>query len=641
MQSDRSKINNNGSPIKTKLVLTRSGVMGRGEEAEYYISHPSISRRHCEFIVKTQSLQIKDLASKNGTYVNNTRIKETMLTSGDMVQIGKLFFQVGIENEYFILIPCNEIVAGMNQKGKEYTGNMSSTEHGTEEASITQQPMELDTNGTLIDEGKEIIIDSSKRGFRNALDELRRKLGCHALFLIEITPVGSAIREESVVGKYLLSNAVIHYMKEKRAAAKILQPSEDTSGSEEDNYVQGIWAPRELKEPSQSLTGAAENAIYCAPLWENVEKQILLYAYWQDGCGLPRRVEEIVQHEGRLTALWAVERWTEADKEKEYQQAEWVLTESLIGSSPVFLKVIEQIRKLAMTDFSVVLLGPRGCGKTIIAHAIHEISHRKSHPFKAFNCANFQSTLVESELFGSKRGAYTDAVDRKGHLQEADGGTVFIDSIESCPIEVQAKLRDVLEGRPFRAIGGDKDEQVDVRFLAAVNEDPFLLHKENRLRLDFWDRIGVQFIQIPPLWQRLSDIPALAFHFLEREKKKCVQPSTLKGFSPDAIKMLESYFWPGNVRELCNVISRLLILVEDEIAGEADVINAISVFKNQRDFSTMKNIFDLSYDESCRMFESLYVQHKLEEAGNNKSKAAELANLSRRTFYDLLKKLGV
>ena len=116
MQSDKSKTNDNGSPIKTKIVLTRSGVMGRGEEAEYFISHPSISRQHCEFIVKEQSLQIKDLASKNGTYVNNARIKETMLISGDMVQIGKLFFQVRIENEYFILISCNEIVDGMNQK---------------------------------------------------------------------------------------------------------------------------------------------------------------------------------------------------------------------------------------------------------------------------------------------------------------------------------------------------------------------------------------------------------------------------------------------------------------------------------------------------------------------------------------------
>jgi len=658
------KVAETHNSIKKKILLTGNGIIGRNEDADYHLSHPSISRKHCEIIIKDGTIRLKDLESKNGTYVNNYRIKEATLVAGDIVRIGELYFQLQQKNNNFTLNLCDDAITaigrpnispdGINPRKQDTESNFLGCAEKEEELNVDAKGgtggirSDSETKKAKSDQDRETTSTGarSRKDFVQALTATRKKLGCQALFLIELSEPGSVIREESVEGNYILSTTVINYMRERKSAGRVEKTSQFPvlyeSGQINDEQAKGIWAPQELKEPSQSLIGAAENSIYCVPLWHNKAKEIVLYGYWSNGCPSPRSIEEIIQYDGKLLALWAVELWAELDKYQSYQQMPGSLSEPLVGESCGFLSVIYQALKLAMTDFSVVLLGPRGCGKTTIAHMIHEMSHRKEYPFKAFNCANFQPGLIESELFGSKRGAYTDAIDRKGYLLEANHGTIFIDSIESCPLEVQAKLRDVLEGRPFSAVGGDKDEKVDVRFLAATNEDPFFLLKQNRLRPDFWDRIGVQFIQIPSLWQRTSDIPELAFHFLEKEKKKCSQPVKLKGFSTGAMKALTSYHWPGNVRELCNVISRLLIYADSEIATEADVKNAIYILNTHHDVDLpMKSILDLPYNDALKMFEFLYAQKKLMEAGNRKAKAAELAKLSRKAFYKLLKRCAV
>ena len=635
--------------MKKTIVLIKNGIIGRNEQSDYYLPYQSVSRNHCEIILEGSITRIKDIESKNGTIVNNIRVNEAVLSEGDIVQIGELYFKVGKSNSYHVLNPFkNKAKYSSPQPARNDTVVIQSSDaqlkespgiyHAREQDSIS---VGKDSRNIAVKSAKSILV-SPETTFAQALNEFRRKLGSDALFLIELSATGTVIRAESVSGKYILSKAVLNHLRDRISAYSILEDTPDNQKARETIAGifnrKGIWAPKELKCSSQSLLGAAECSVYCAPLWDYEENEILLYAYWRDGCSSPKYVEELIAAEGEKIFPVADDSWAESATRYAQKRMLSELSEPLVGKSPAFLNVIEHMAKLAATDFSIVLLGPRGCGKTTIAHAIHEMSLRKNGPFKAFNCANFQINLVESELFGSKRGAYTDAVDRKGYLLEADGGTILIDSVESCPMEVQAKLRDVLEGRPFRAVGSDKEQRVDVRFIAALNEDPDYLQKDNRLRLDFWDRISVQFIEIPPLWHRLSDIPELAFYFLHREQKKCPNSCTLKGFTPEAFTALQSYYWPGNIRELCNVISRLIVYSQNDMATAEDIQQAITTLLHSNDYSIMKSIFDLPYKEAIRIFESIYFQKKLTESNNNKSKAAALAKLSRKVLYKFLRK---
>ncbi|OGF65055.1 MAG: hypothetical protein A2Y62_16645, partial [Candidatus Fischerbacteria bacterium RBG_13_37_8] len=613
----------------------------------YYIPDPSVSRSHCEIIVKEGKVRIRDLDSKNGTIINYRFVKDAYINEGDIIKIGNLQFVAVVENDVFVLErQMNEEGQGMKD-GQEtpWIGSEQTKHVSVEQISRKETDQVEQCDGQLPDTQGEASAKLHANTLKKMMKACREKLGSEALFLIELTEIGSLIRAESTGGSYVLSSTVINYMKEMHIADRMLKRKLNAKKpgllAAEESSLKGLWAPREMKDVSQSLLGVAENSIYCIPVLEE-EKVIIMYAYWIRGCPFPERAEQIILKEGKEIALYAQGRLIQKAEHDTLARMESLLSEPLIGSSPVFLSTLEQACKVARTDFSVVLLGPRGCGKTTIARAIHEMSHRKRKPFVAFNCANFMPNILESELFGSRRGAFTGAVDRTGYLMRANGGTIFVDSIESCPLEIQAKLRDVLEGRSFYPVGSRNPEKVDVRFLAAINENPVVLAKENRLQHDFWDRIGVQFIKIPPLWQRISDIPELAFYFLERERKKCFDANKkLKGFSPEAMQALQSYYWPGNVRELCNVISRLLIYANNEFATEKDVTDAINILLDVKDYSPFKSIFELPFHQAHKMFMSLYMQKKMEEAGNKKARAAKLAKLSRGTFYNILKRCKI
>ncbi|OGF66984.1 MAG: hypothetical protein A2Y62_17940 [Candidatus Fischerbacteria bacterium RBG_13_37_8] len=602
------------------IILKERGIIGRGEEADYYLSHSSISRKHCEIGIIEGALMLKDLGSKNGTLVNNIRIKEIILNCGDMIQIGELHYKVENKKGKYVLTICERDKVMDNFK---YYNIKEST-------------------------SKFLDISDSKstkeyKGQRcsQVLSNLRKKLGCSAIFLFELSPCNLVIREKDIADSYILSSTVINFMQEKYSSLSILNDKKMSLFYNkkliEKVAIRGIWAPKDLTNKSLSLTGCYEYSVYCVPLGKHEDNVILLYAFWIEGCQSILQAEKDIQHFAEIIEPLTEHEWKDLSNH-EIRHMQMSLSEPIIGCSPELLKTMKLIINVAATDFAVVLLGPRGCGKTTFARAIHELSHRKKYPFKAFNCANFQSTLIESELFGSKRGAYTGAIERTGHLVEANEGTIFIDSLESCSTEIQAKLLDVLEGRSFHIVGSNKDMYINVRFIAAINENPHALIKNDKLRLDFMDRIGVQFINIPPLWQRMEDIPELALYLLEREKKKCARVSKLKGFTSESIKALQSYYWPGNIRELCNVISRLLIHVKNDVTTEQDIINAINMSLEQNEFPILDNLFSLPYNEACKTFKSLYVQRKLAEASNNKSKAARFAKLTRRAFYQILNK---
>jgi two-component system response regulator HydG len=232
---------------------------------------------------------------------------------------------------------------------------------------------------------------------------------------------------------------------------------------------------------------------------------------------------------------------------------------ALIGKSAPMRQLYQQISKIAGTDASVLITGESGTGKELVAQTLHELSPRREATFLPLNCAAISATLMESELFGHEKGAFTNAIERHpGCFEQADGGTLFLDEITEMPLEVQAKFLRVLEERQVRRIGGNANVSISVRVVAATNREPASAVKEGKLRQDLFYRLSVFHLGMPPLRQRCDDIPLLAHFFLEFFATKYRQP--IPEWAADYTAALQSHSWPGNVRELRNAMERLSVL---------------------------------------------------------------------------------
>src|SRR6202041_665630 len=247
---------------------------------------------------------------------------------------------------------------------------------------------------------------------------------------------------------------------------------------------------------------------------------------------------------------------------EEFDQS--LMFEEIVGSSQSLRKVLKAVDKVAPTDSTVLILGETGTGKELIARAIHKRSPRSSRAFIRVNCAALPSELIASELFGHEKGAFTGALERRiGRFEAADGGTLFLDEIADLPPETQITLLRVLQEREFERIGSTKPVQVDVRVLAATNRDLAAEVDEGNFRQDLYYRLNVFPINVPPLRERIGDIPLLAEYLLERYAKKTGKK--IATIDPSTLEMLQNYDWPGNVRELQNVIERAVILCESTV----------------------------------------------------------------------------
>jgi len=241
----------------------------------------------------------------------------------------------------------------------------------------------------------------------------------------------------------------------------------------------------------------------------------------------------------------------------------------MIGESESINHIKMMIDKVAQTEARVLITGPNGTGKELVAHQLHEKSERANFPLIEVNCAAIPSELIESELFGHVKGAFTSAVkDRAGKFEAADKGTIFLDEIGDMSLSAQAKVLRALQESMITRVGADKDIKVDVRVVAATNKDLKTEIAEGRFREDLYHRLAVILIKVPPLNERRDDIPALISHFAEKIASE--QGNAVKGFSAEAIKLLQEYDWTGNIRELRNVVERLIILGGSEIS-ETDV----------------------------------------------------------------------
>jgi DNA-binding NtrC family response regulator len=318
-----------------------------------------------------------------------------------------------------------------------------------------------------------------------------------------------------------------------------------------------------------------------------------------------------------------------------------------IGRSPAMAEIFDKIRKIGQSKASTILItGESGSGKELVARAIHACSHEDSRPFMEINCASVPETLLESELFGYEKGAFTDAKTRKKGLVElAEGGTLFLDEIGEMGITLQSRLLRVLENKTFRRVGGVKDMTVNTRIVSATNRDLQEAIKEKLFREDLYYRLKVIPLQIPSLRERRDDIPLLVNHFVERFNRELGKQVAVPG--SDVVGLLMRYDWPGNVRELKNVIERAMLLdaheellvshLPPEIRGQAGTeipsVRPASSASSPSSASLMESFFPMT----LRDVERIQIERTLDQTNGNKSRAAAILGISRQTLREKLK----
>ncbi|WP_433936036.1 sigma-54-dependent transcriptional regulator [Sorangium cellulosum] len=308
--------------------------------------------------------------------------------------------------------------------------------------------------------------------------------------------------------------------------------------------------------------------------------------------------------------------------------------EEILAKSPPMQAIFKTIAKVAEYKTTALITGESGVGKELVARAIHRRSSRRGGPFVAVNCGAIPENLLESELFGYKRGAFTDAMnDRAGLFEQANHGTLLLDEIGELPLSLQVKLLRVLQEETIRRLGDNRDIKVDVRILAATHRDLAAETQAGRFREDLFYRINVLPIAIPPLRERREDIPILLDHFLARNNARFGM--NIRGFEPEARRLLLEYRWPGNVRELENTVERAMVLCEGERIGEADLPDRI---REARDPIQMQlTSGELSIKKTSRVIEEILIRRALQKTKGNRTKAAEVLEISHRALLYKIK----
>jgi transcriptional regulator with PAS, ATPase and Fis domain/iron only hydrogenase large subunit-like protein len=347
---------------------------------------------------------------------------------------------------------------------------------------------------------------------------------------------------------------------------------------------------------------------------------------------LPHNLQQLEEERGRL-----IQKYELAKRELDREYGD----EFIVGSDRNTLEALDQIKQVGPTPTTVLVRGESGTGKELAARAIHRYSKRNDKPLVTVNCTTITDSLLESELFGHKKGAFTGAIaDKKGLFEAADGGTIFLDEIGDITPKLQAELLRVLDMGEVRPVGGTASKRVDVRLIAATNKSLEDGVRDGWFREDLYYRLNVFSITMPPLRTRVESIPQLAHYFLERARNKLNK--NIIGIEERAVNAMMKYPWPGNIREMQNVIERAAVLTHDEIIklGNLPLAFAESYAEEAEDVIDLRS-FKKEREPHVLRVEKKLIQRYLADAGGNVSKAAQLANIPRRTFYRLLDKHGL
>jgi Nif-specific regulatory protein len=592
--------------------------VGRHSSNRLQLPDLAVSRYHCTLEPAAGRFLLRDLGSRRGTFVNGLPVQERTLKEGDLVTLG---------GSLFLFQARSETGSGPAVLLGAATPTAETTIHLSPEDALYSRP------------GEVVAALASEQSGRTARD-------LHTL--LQAGTALQPLRSTEALARKLLDLALSAVPADR---ATLLLADRGTAELA-DAFALDCQGSTALFPVSRTLAGQVveeRRAVLAADLLEEPDLQALIavpLVHLDRPLGLlyldtrdPRqRFDE--GHLQLVTALAGLASGALAT----VRQIEWLEEENrrlaagfahdMVGESPRMREIYRLLNRVAATDSTVLLLGESGTGKELAARAVHKASPREERPFVAVNCATLSETLLESELFGHERGAFTGAVARKtGKVEAADTGTLFLDEVGEIPLPLQAKLLRFLQEREFERLGSTRPIRVDVRVVAATNRN---LEKEARagsFREDLYYRLNVISLHLPSLRERSEDIPLLASHFAAQTSQRLGRP--VAGFTPEARAALVRYDWPGNVRELGNAVERAIVLGEDDLIRPEDLPEAVLEAGGGMGAAVTR------YHETLNETKKRLILAALAESGGNVTKAGSLLGLHPNYLHRLISNLGL
>jgi transcriptional regulator with GAF, ATPase, and Fis domain len=537
-------------------IEAKEAVIGRDVAATVCINSRSVSRRHCSVRRDGDQYLIRDLGSRNGTLVNGLPVTECVLRHGDRIAVSDSLFVFDLD------LPGERVL----RPEVAESGDAA--------------PLEFAT----VYQAEPLFRDPHR-----LLSTMSRREGMQVQALLEINRKAASLRNPEVLQQALLdaafqltpaeSAAVLLYEQLDASATTVVaqhRSSELTEVRVSQTVVRrvltqqvAVLARDTAADPSlkdvASLILRGHHSILCVPLLAHERTLGVLYLSSRDVAQVFDEIHlETMTGVAAVVALSLVNAFDFQRIRAQAHMLEIALDHDrpMIGESPAMKRVYDSLARVAAADTTVLLLGESGTGKEVAARTLHRNSRRADKPLMAVNCATLGDNLLESELFGHEKGAFTGAVTlKKGLLEMADGGTVFLDEVAELPLTVQAKLLRVLQEREFSRLGSTRAIKVNLRLIAATNKDLRAAVNAGSFREDLWHRLNVVALRLPPLRERREDIPMLANFFLARSSQRCER--RVLGMTLEAREVIQHYDWPGNVRELENAIERAVVLGSD------------------------------------------------------------------------------
>ena len=621
-------------PLQGTIFDLPEGEVSIGREATNHVRiiDPSVSRRHSLLRQEGESFKLIDLDSFNGTYINGVPVIEQPLKHGDQIAVGDVLL-------FFLL---------------------HDAEDETAQPSVQLDDANFVTQSTVVLRRQDAFYLQPEKVLAALPPTARIARNLNAL--LKISTVVNSIRGGEMLQRRLLE-MILEVVPAERGAILLMEEGSEEfissvsvnkrPGRDETIRVSRTAALQATREgiavlsndisgdaslgPAESLLGAEVRALMCVPLALPEKIMGVIYLDTHD------TVAAFDEHHLQLVtaiagisaaAIENMRRAEELERENSRLNHEINVQHQMIGQSPRMRELYEFIAKVADAEASVLIRGESGTGKELTARAIHTNSRRASQPFVAINCATLTETLLESELFGHEKGAFTGAVAlKKGKLEIADGGTVFLDEIGELAPNIQAKLLRVLQEREFERVGGTRSIKVDLRVLAATNRNLQEAVRQGTFRQDLYYRLNVISVITPPLRERREDIPLLANYFAAESSRRAKRRQVR--ISVEARSCLLSYTWPGNVRELENAIERAVVL------GSTDMILPEDLPETLLDTTVSAGASALKFYDALRETKKQMIVSAVESSGGNYVEAAKLLGIHPNNLHRLMRNLDL
>ena len=626
-------------PLKGKVfnLADEEVIFGRESSSRISLADLAASRRHCRIHRDADGFVLADLDSFNGTFVNGLPIKERHLEHGDRIVIGS--------SHFLFLIHDKEPESDSGQVQLDEGENLTSdTVRIRQEDLLLLQPEKqvsaIKPNARLVGHLNALLKISQTISSIRSLEELQRQL---LELIFEVVPAqrGAILLTDgkskpgdfsSTFGWDRQTGAQITVRISRAIIGQVLSTGEAILSN---NILEN-----EAFGENESLMISHTRALLAVPILLMSRKLGVVYLSTSDTAA--QFDEDHLQLVSAIAGIAAVAlenvrqlEWLENENQRLTDEIN--IERSMVGEGKRMRDVYQFIAKVAPTDSTVLIRGESGTGKELAANAIHQNSSRARKPFVAINCAALTETLLESELFGHEKGAFTGAIaQKKGKFEVADGGTVFLDELGEMSLVLQAKLLRVLQEQAFERVGGTRPIKVDVRLIAATNRDLESAIKDGSFRQDLYYRLNVVSLRLPRLRERREDIPLLASYFATKHANKCKRQ--VRGISPEARALLTAYDWPGNVRELENAIERSVVLGSTDLIRPEDLPEAL--LESEPD-AAAANVSIANYHEAIKETKKRLILNALAQAEGNVTDAARLLGVQANYLHRLISNLNL